>query len=299
MEQLINKNWLNKFKHIEKNIAAKDWTFLGVGGKPLFSFFPQNTEEIQNFIKNKPKTLIYRTLGAGSNILVRDAGYDGAFIRLNKHMRKLEMQDNLLIAECGVNFTQIQQFCVQNEQGNLEFLSTIPGQVGGWIKMNAGIPNKEIKDVLAWVEFIDETGSTQRINNSECQFQYRSSCIQNHWILTKAAFITTYKSKEEIMSTIKKEKKHRTESQPTIGKLAGCFFKNPSAELKAWQLIEQSQIYSCGGTKISEKHKNFLVADNSNNAEEIEFLIEAIRAKILYQNQIFLESEVERIGKKG
>lgn len=281
--------------NIDQTLQAKNWTFLGVGGAPIFTFSPKSIDEIKFFLQYKSKEIQYRTLGAGANILVRDKGYGGIFIRMHKGFKNISIQNNLLITESGVNFVQLTNFCIQHNIGGLEFLATIPGQVGGWIKMNAGTPQKEIKDVLEWIEYIDHTGSKNKISNAECEFSYRKSKIKNDWIITKAAFKIYTKPNIEIKKEIIIAKNKRKETQPTIGKLAGCFFKNPP-QIPAWKIIENTKILGNGNTSISTKHKNFIIADIAQNAYEIEYLIESIRSNALFNQKTFLESEVERIG---
>lgn len=286
---------IEKLSQTKTTIEAKDWTFLGAGGLPTFTFFPDNKEQIKFFLKNKSKEMKYRTFGAGANILIRDKGYNGVFIRLNKTFRNISLENDEIIVEAGVNTSQLTQFCKIHELGGLEFIATIPGQLGGLTKMNAGISTKEMKDLITWVEFINEYGEIERLTNKECKFQYRKSIFQNNWIITQVGIKKESKKKQKIEEEINILKEHRKATQPTIGKLAGCFFKNPEKE-KAWELIKKTKIIGCGKTQISDKHKNFIIANESCNAEEIEYLIETIRAKIIINQNIFLESEVERIG---
>ncbi|WP_342261983.1 UDP-N-acetylmuramate dehydrogenase [Alphaproteobacteria bacterium endosymbiont of Tiliacea citrago] len=295
MQSFSFNNFVSKLKKIDLSLEAKKWTNLALGGKPLLTFFPESIEEIQFFIKNKPENLKYRTFGAGSNILIRDNGYNGVFIRLNKTLKQIKLNQNLLIADAGAGFAQITQFCLQNELGGLEFISTIPGQMGGLAKMNAGIPEIEMKDIVEWVEFIDEYGNLNRLNNSDCGFQYRKSCFKNNWIITKVALKTFMQKKDLIFEKINQLKNKRKLSQPTIGKIAGCFFKNPLPN-KAWKIIENTNLKSCGDTFISNLHKNFIIADKSLDSYEVEYLINSIKAKSLFQQNCFLESEVEIIG---
>lgn len=288
-------DFTQKLSKIDSTTEAKTWTHLGVGGKPIFTFFPVDIDQLYFFLKHKPKDLKYRTFGAGSNILIRDNGYDGVFIRLNRTFRKIKIENSVLIAEAGVNFTQLTQFCLINEVGGLEFLCTIPGQVGGLTKMNAGLPEIEMKDIVKWVEFINEFGEEVRLKTSECDFKYRSSIFKNNWIITKVAFKMEQKRREEIQKSINKFKEYRKISQPIIGKMAGCFFKNPELQ-KAWQIIQNTNIKGCGKTCVSNIHSNFIMANDSSNAKEIEYLLEAIRASALFNQRIFLESEIEKIG---
>lgn len=289
--------------------SAKEWTWLGVGGKPIFTFCPYDINDLETFCKNLPREIQFRTLGAGSNILVRDNGYNGIFIRLQRGFRNLEFKNNQIIADAGLPGSYIVDKALENEMGGISFISTIPGRLGGLVKMNAGAHTKEMKDIIQWVEIMDRCGTIFRLTNEECCFSYRSSCIQESWIVLRACIKTQMSKREVIKEEINKFKEYRKNTQPTTGKMAGSFFKNPkNTQLKAWELIKEANeiitnksianenVTPDEKVGLSPMHANFIMNKKNATAQEIENFALRLQCNIFLKHNIWLESEVERIG---
>jgi UDP-N-acetylmuramate dehydrogenase len=160
--------WLRRFtfetlkEHYEQQ--AKDWVWFGAGGKPIFTFFPSDINDLATFCKNVPSEIKFRTLGAGSNILVNDNGYNGIFIRLQRGFRNLEFQNNQIIADAGLPGAYIVEKACEQNMGGISFLATIPGRLGGLIAMNAGAHGKEMKDIMAL--------KAEGVECEECQHKF-------------------------------------------------------------------------------------------------------------------------------
>lgn len=270
---------------------ASEWSRLSVGGAPLFNFFPKNVEDLQIMLKTIG-AIQYRTLGLGANVLIRDAGFDGIFIKM-KNIRGISVIDCKIIAESGAIGSAITQCAIEHGIGGLEFLGTIPGTVGGLVKMNAGAHGSSIHEVVEWVEFLNEHGEIIRLTNQECKFEYRKSIFQNNWIILRACFQGIPTESAKIRELYKQMCEYRTNSQPTQGKLAGCFFKNPE-NIKAWELIKNSGLRT-KNVWPSEKHANFITHENAS-AYEIECFIQMLQSNIALQTGIFLDREIEIIG---
>jgi UDP-N-acetylmuramate dehydrogenase len=162
------KNFLHNLRgRVDTTSPAKTWTWLKVGGKPIFTFFPLDEKDLQTFLKEKPTDLEFRTFGAGSNILIRDHDHELAFIRLTKHFNQVIIKENEMIVQGGASTRMIVQDALKHNFGNLSFMYTIPGVLGGLIKMNAGAYNQEMKDVVNWVEIMDENGEIHQLKNHE------------------------------------------------------------------------------------------------------------------------------------
>lgn len=280
---------------IDYEQQAKSWSWLQTGGKPIFTFEPESDEDLKFFIKNKPKELKFRTFGAGSNILIRDNGYNGVFIRLKKGFRGFEVENENITIGSGLTSKLIVHNAMLNELGNIEFMQTIPGMLGGMIKMNAGAHQQEMKDIINWVEIMDENGEIHRINNVDCGFSYRHSKFQNDWVILRANLKCVKKAQTEIIKKINELNDYRAKTQPTAGKMAGCFFKNDVNE-KAWKLVKDSCVNDFENVKISSIHANFLMNQGNASAYEIEFFAKTIQAAVFLKNKIMLQMEVETIG---
>jgi len=290
------KDWEKTLKgKISYNLKAKEWSWLNVGGAPLFTFIPEHIEDLIHFFKVKPEHIKFRTLGASSNLLINDKEFDGIFIRLGKNFRKIEIKNELIIAEAGLLGSFITQIAAKAELGGISFMQTIPGQLGGMIKMNAGAHNQEMKDIIQWVKFMDKSGKINIITNKECAFDYRKSIFQEDWIILQAAIKTKKQKTDYILKEIQELMFKRKQTQPTQGKMAGCFFKNHKT-MPAWQAIRESNIVNHPNIKISEIHANFLINNNQATAQEISEFIKKIQHEVFLKHKIHLELEIEKIG---
>ncbi len=262
---------LAEFKdNLKTNYDLKKKNWFNIGGKAKIYYKANNLKELIKFLKkieNKEKIFI---LGGGSNTLITDNLFDGVVIKLSKNFNNISLlSGNIIIAGSAVSDKSLSEFAMDNNLGGFEFLSCIPGTVGGGIKMNAGCFEREFKDILISIQAINKLGQVITIPAKDINFKYRNSGLSDDLIFLSASF-KGYKKKLDL---IKKEmielKEKKEKAQPTRIKTSGSTFKNPisQSDKKVWQLIKESVPLgkSFGDACISEKHCNFFI--NKGNAK--------------------------------
>ena len=283
------KKNLEKFKgkiYFDHNLSKLNW--FNIGGTAKIFFKPMNLQDLisfLNFYRNRGKIFI---LGAGSNILFKDESYEGVVIKLTKNFSNISiLNENTIVAGSGVLDRTISEFAMNNNIGGLEFLSCIPGTIGGAIRMNSGCFGKEIKDILISVQVLDKIGKVRTIPYNNIKFSYRKCDLPKDLIFLSASFKGEYKEKKKIEEEIVYLKNKKEMSQPTQVKTGGSTFKNPEQKkgLKVWELIKQSvpSDLTFGDATISSKHSNFLInkghATYSDMKKLIDFIIESVKDK--------------------
>ena len=295
INKLKNK-FFNQMKFDEK---LSSFTWFGVGGDAEILFTPDNIDRVINFIKDKPKNLRVFTIGAGSNILIRDNGIKGISL-LTKNLNNITMDEKgVITAESGANDIQVARFARENERTDLEFLVGIPGTIGGGIRMNSGAFGSEFKDVLIDVNAINQSGELKTFTTEELGMKYRHIDLSSDWIFNSARFKTSVGNKKDIQSKMKEIIRLRGKSQPTGVKTGGSTFMNTS-KYKAWELIDKA---GCRGLKfgdamISEKHCNFIINTKKSSAQEIENLGELVKEKVMASSGIDMNWEIQKVGLK-
>lgn len=282
----------------KENEPMKKHTWFAVGGPAEIMYLPADKEDLSFFMANRPRSLPLCVIGGGSNLLVRDGGIPGIVIKLDSPaFRKYKKEGDKLTCGAGLRNVDLVSILLKEECGGLEFLSTIPGAIGGSIKTNAGCYGSEVKDVIISAEVINDIGEIKEIPVEELQLSYRSSFFPEDWIITAITFQTHPEKPQTILEKINEMKNKRQKSQPHNVKTAGSTFKNPEG-LKAWELIKKSGCadLSIGGAKVSEKHCNFLVNTGNATAKDIEDLGEEIIKRVKAETAITLEWEVKKIG---
>ena len=295
---------INSFKDKFLNKVQFDhelakFTWFGVGGNADILFIAEDIMSLNIFLKNKPKELKVLIIGAGSNLLIRDKGFDG-IVLLTKKLNKINIDDNQIItAEAGAIDADVARFARNNLRGGLEFLLGIPGTIGGGIRMNSGAFGSEFKDVLIDVTAINHSGKFKTFTNKELKMKYRNIQISEEWIFCSARFQTFKDQKINIANKMKRIIALRKEAQPTGVKTGGSTFKNPVGN-KAWKLIDQAGCrgFKIGGAMISEKHCNFIINSKKSTAQDIEDLGEYVKDRVKKNSGIDLDWEIKRIGTK-
>ena len=280
----------------EYDLKKKNW--FNIGGKSKVYFKANNLKELINFLKkidNKEKIFI---LGAGSNTLIKDTLFDGVVIKLSKNFNNISLLgDDIIIAGSAVLDKSLSDFAMNNALQGFEFLSCIPGTIGGGIRMNAGCFGKEFKDILLSIQVIDKSGNVQTIPSKEIKFEYRKNNLSDDLIFLSASFKGIKGNQIEISDKIKKLKDEKEKNQPTKIKTSGSTFKNPilQTEKKVWELIKDSVPLdkSFGDACISEKHCNFFVNKGNAKFEDMKKLIDYVSNKVLEKTGISLEKEIK------
>jgi len=275
------------------NLAKKTW--FRVGGNVETLFKPHDIADLQFFLKNA--TCDINIVGACSNIVIRDNGEQGVIIKLGKNFAKIKLENNVLQVGAACLDYSVAMFCLDNNIEGLEFLSGIPGTIGGNLPTNAGAYGGEISDYLIKAEIVLKNGTKILVNNKDLGLGYRECrFLQENKgaIFTKAWFKAKQGDQTVIKHKIDKIKESRNLTQPTKTRTGGSTFKNPP-NAKAWQFIDQvggrGQIQ--GGAQVSEKHCNFFINTGNATATDIETLGEDIRTKINNEFGIQLEWEIK------
>ena len=293
---IFRNNFLENI-YTEQKLAKYTW--FGVGGNAEILYVPENEISLEKFLKVKPSDYKLFTMGAGSNLLVRDNGIDGITLITSK-LNKISIDKNgLITANCGAFDTEVARFAREHSRSGLEFLIGIPGTIGGGIKMNSGAFGSEFKDVLVDVKAINHNGEYKTFTNEDLDMKYRKIGLKDEWIFLSARFKTSVDTDKNIRDKMKKIILSRKSAQPVGVKTGGSTFKNPIGQ-KAWELIDQA---GCRGLKngdamISEKHCNFIVNLRDAKAHQIEQLGKKVKQKVYENSGIQLNWEIERVGKK-
>ena len=278
----------------------KKTNWFNIGGQTKAYFKPETLSELILFIKKFGKKEKIFLLGAGSNILINDNIFNGVVVKLGKNFSNIALlTKDIIIAGSAVTDKKLSEFASQNNIGGLEFLSCIPGTIGGGLKMNSGCFSKEFKDILISVQAVDKTGKVLTIPSSKIKFGYRKNDLDKNLIFLSASFKGEFKKKDEIEKNIKILKEKKKETQPVMIKTGGSTFKNPidQTDQKVWELIKKSVPLNTkfGDAEISKKHCNFFVNKNNASFVEMKKLIEFVKEKVKSKTGIVLETEIEII----
>ncbi len=275
----------------------KKFNWFNIGGKTRIFFKPFSLKELIEFLKlysNRGKIFI---LGSGSNVLFKDEIYEGVIIKLGKKFTNISiLNQNTIIAGAATTQKKLSQFAKDNNIGGLEFMSCIPGSVGGGIRMNSGCFDKEFKDVLVSVQFLDQQGLVKTIPANKINFMYRSTDLPKDIIFLSATFKGLKKNKDKIEDYMIKLKNKKDTAQPTKLKTSGSTFKNPKdqTDKKVWELIKSHipKGINFGDASISEKHANFFVNRKNAKYEDMKSLIDYVKKKIKEKTGINLNLEI-------
>ena len=280
------------------NLKKLNW--FNIGGDAKVFFKPDNLDDLVTFLKTFGKSEKIFVLGAGSNILITDNKFDGFVVKLGKNFSNISLlPNNIIVAGSAVSDKNLSNFAMENNIGGFEFLSCIPGTIGGGLRINSGCFGKEFKDILLSVQVIDRKGIIKTIPSSKIKFAYRYSPLDKDLIFLSASFQGIKRNKEEINKEINKLKEEKNRRQPSRIKTGGSTFKNPinQTDIKVWELIKTSisTTKSFGDAKISEKHCNFLVNSKNAKFEDMMKLINFIKSEVEKKKNIKLETEIEII----
>ena len=304
-------NILDQVKDISKKLSGnifyeydmKNLNWFNLGGPAKVFFKPNKLEELIIFLKKFSNILPIKMLGVGSNTLIRDGGYNGVIIKLGKNFSHLsKLDDNTLISGSSVMDKKLSEFALENSISGLEFLSCIPGSVGGAIKMNSGCYNYDISQCVASIQAVDYNGIVRSIKAEKINFFYRGSNLSDDLIFLSATFKGEKQDGKKIQEKMNKLSFDKKKSQPSRIKTCGSTFKNPINKIqkKAWELIKEAKCENMkiGDALISEKHCNFFINKGSATSADMENLINLVREKVLRATGIKLELELQIIGDK-
>tara|TARA_B100000886_G_scaffold34980_1_gene21791 strand:+ start:212 stop:1147 length:936 start_codon:yes stop_codon:yes gene_type:complete len=281
---------------LDYDLKKKNW--FNIGGKTKIFYKAKNLKELIKFLKKTHKKEKIFILGGGSNTLITDNNYDGVVIKLLNNFNNISLlSDEIIVAGSAVSDRSLSEFAIDNSLGGFEFLSCIPGTIGGGIKMNAGCFGREFKDILISIQAVNKSGKVLTIPAKNIDFKYRDSGLSDELIFLSASFKGYKKKKPLIKSEVKRLIKKKELAQPTKIKTSGSTFKNPinQTDKKVWQLIRESVPLekSFGDASISKKHCNFFVNKGNAKFEDMKNLIEFVADCVFKKTGIKLETEIK------
>jgi len=280
----------------DENLSNHSW--FNIGGPAKVLFRPKNIADLSMFLKSVKGFQNIKVLGAGSNVLVRDGGYNGIIIKLGKPFSHLSIfsEDNIIAGSSALD-KNVSNFACKNALSNFEFLSCIPGTIGGGVRMNTGCYGENISKILVSLQTINFDGKIKVIYSSDISFSYRNCNLSNDLIVISATLRGKKENVSNIKNKIKALVKKKKIDQPSKIKTCGSTFKNTDKN-KAWKLIKDS---GCSGMRvgdayISEKHCNFFVNKGNAKSKDLENLINKVKNKVLDKTGINLELELQILG---
>ncbi len=294
--------------NLTPNRPLADLTWLRVGGPADWFFQPADLEDLCAFLKALPEDVSVFPMGVGSNLIVRDGGIRAVVIRMGRGFNGLSIEGTRVT----VGAAMLDSMAARKAAAaglDLTFLRTIPGSIGGAIRMNAGCYGTYVADHLVSAQAVSRNGEVVTLSPEDLQFGYRHSHLPEGWVLTEAVFEAPVGDPEELEQKMADQLAKRDATQPTKDRTAGSTFRNPAGfsstgrdddvhDLKAWKLIDDAGMRGAtvGGAQMSPKHSNFLVNTGDATASDLERLGELVRKSVFQSSGLELEWEVIRVG---
>lgn len=293
---------------LTQNRPLNDLTWLRVGGPADYLFQPADQEDLQQFLRDLPDDITVFPMGVGSNLIVRDGGLRAVVIRLGRGFNGISIEGNIVTAGAAALDAHVARKAA-DAGVDLTFLRTIPGSIGGAVRMNAGCYGSYTADVLCKATIITRQGQVVDLTPEELNFRYRQSDLPEGAVLISATFEGPLGDPDELHARMDSQLNKRDETQPTKDRSAGSTFRNPAGfsstgraddvhDLKAWKVIDDAGMRGVmrGGAQMSPKHSNFLINTGSATAADLEGLGEDVRKKVYETSGITLEWEIMRVG---
>ncbi|MCC7426117.1 MAG: UDP-N-acetylmuramate dehydrogenase [Alphaproteobacteria bacterium] len=277
-------------------LGAQTWFRAGGAAEVLFR--PADADDLAAFMAARPADVPVSVIGVGSNLIVRDGGVPGVVVRLARGFNAIAAEADGILAGAACLDLAVAEAAAQAGLCGLEFLSGIPGTIGGAVAMNAGAYGRETREALDWAEIVTPDGRQARLANAELGFAYRRSALPAGAIVTRARLRAMPEDKAAIAARMAEIRRQREASQPTRARTGGSTFKNPEGA-RAWELIDRAGCRGLrrGDAMVSEKHANFLLNTANATAADIEGLGEEVRRRVKAATGVSLEWEIRRIGR--
>jgi len=282
---------------ITENAPLAPITWFRVGGPAEVMFRPADVDDLAAFLQRKPADIPVTVIGVASNLLVRDGGVAGVVVRLGRGFIEIATEGREVRAGAGALDVNVALACQEAGIAGLEFMSGIPGTVGGGLRMNAGAYGREFKDVLRAAEALDPRGRRWTLATDALHLSYRHCALPEDWIFIAATFAGAHGDPAAIAARMGEIRAAREASQPIRARTGGSTFVNPPGQ-SAWELIDRAGCRGLrrGGAMVSEKHANFLINTGTATAAELEALGEDVRRRVRETSGVTLEWEIRRIG---
>ncbi len=288
--------------------SLSELTWLRVGGPADYLFQPADTEDLQSFLRDLPADVPIFPMGVGSNLIVRDGGLRAVVIRLGRGFNGVSVEGNTVSAGAAALDAHVARKSADGGV-DLTFLRTIPGSIGGAVRMNAGCYGSYTADVLQKATVVTRAGEIVDLTPQDLSFRYRQSDLPEGAVLISATFQGPSGDPAELHARMEAQLKKRDETQPTKDRSAGSTFRNPAGfsstgraddvhDLKAWKVIDDAGMRGAtkGGAQMSPKHSNFMINTGDATAADLEGLGEEVRKKVYETSGITLEWEIMRVG---
>lgn len=281
---------------VQAGAPLAPFTWFRVGGPAEWLVRPADAEDLVALLAGLPAGMPLTVLGAASNLIIRDGGLRGVVLRLGGAFGKVTVEADGVVAGAAALDAVVAEHAAAAGLAGLEFLSGIPGSIGGAVAMNAGAYGTEVQDVLDWAEVATAEG-VQRLDAAAFAFRYRHATLPARGVVVRARFRAAPGEAAAIAAKMAEIRAAREATQPVRARTGGSTFKNPEGG-KAWALIDAAGCrgLTLGGAQVSEKHCNFLLNIGSATAADLEALGEEVRRRVLAQSGVSLEWEIKRIG---
>jgi UDP-N-acetylmuramate dehydrogenase len=275
-------------------------TWFRVGGKAEALVRPADPEDLAQFLHALPLDIPVHVIGAASNLIVRDGGLPGVTIRLARGFSAITPEPDGVIAGAAALDVTVAEHAAAAGLGGLEFLSGIPGTIGGAVAMNAGAYGGDIAGALDWAEVVTRTGEQRRMSAADLSFAYRHAALPVGAVVVRVRLRAQPAAPTLIAARMAEIRTNREASQPVRARTGGSTFRNP-AGMKAWELIDAAGCRGLvrGGAQVSEKHCNFLINTGGATAADVEGLGEEVRRRVHASTGVTLEWEIRRVGIPG
>ena len=290
------------------NRSLADLTWLRVGGPADWLFQPADEDDLAAFLANLDPAISVFPMGVGSNLIVRDGGIRAVVIRLGRGFNAIEIQEDRVIAGAAALDAHVARRAAEAGR-DLTFLRTIPGTIGGAVRMNAGCYGSYVADNLTEIRVVSRQGEIKTLTKSDLHLAYRQSTLAEGWVITQATFTAPSGEPAALEHRMLDQIAKRDASQPTKDRSAGSTFRNPighsstgkpddSQDLKAWKVIDNAGMRGArlGGAQMSPMHSNFLINAGGATAADLENLGEEVRKKVYETSGLTLEWEIMRVG---
>ncbi|MBM1557368.1 UDP-N-acetylmuramate dehydrogenase [Sulfitobacter mediterraneus] len=285
-----------------------DLTWLRVGGLADFLFQPADLDDLRDFLRELPQTVAVFPMGVGSNLIVRDGGLRAVVIRLGRGFNGIDVSGGQVTAGAAALDAHVARKAADAGL-DLTFLRTIPGSIGGAVRMNAGCYGSYTADHFVSAKAVTRAGELITLSADDLNFRYRQSDLADGAVIVSATFAPPKGDPETLHARMEDQLRKRDETQPTKDRSAGSTFRNPAGfsstgqaddvhDLKAWKVIDDAGMRGArvGGAQMSPKHSNFMINADQATAEDLERLGEEVRKKVYATSGIRLEWEIMRIG---
>ncbi len=283
---------------VQAGAPLAPFTWFRAGGAAEFLVRPADAADLAALLRDLPSTTPVHVIGAASNLIIRDGGLPGVTIRLARGFSTIAIEPDGIIAGAAALDLTVAETAAAAGLTGLEFLSGIPGTIGGAVAMNAGAYGGEMSHVLSWAECVTRDGEKRRLSSTDLAFGYRHAMIPPGSVITRARLSAKPGATPVIAAKMADIRNAREASQPIRARTGGSTFRNPDGATKAWELIDAAGCrgLTIGGAMVSDKHCNFLINSGTATAADIEALGEEIRRRVKAATGVTLQWEIRRIG---